>query len=644
MAHSRYADFHHAGSRGTQLPVNINRDLVFTGFAWVGFVAILSVVPWLFPPPADLPNTASMQGYNISLAYLLTMGWVLFSVLLFGIFGNPERSVAVPLSSRGPSASMRWAEVIVVACAVALFYWPAALARFGPHVEDTYFLAALWRMACGQVPYTDFEFLYGPAMIHIPGWWQRFAGFSMQSYYTVLMVLQVTLFIVIVCILQKFIPRFRTRLLAFLVLLPFFLDILFGLNWIAWRYFATVIVILMLAKYPRVHSAAFVAGLISGLAAAYSYEYGIAALLSGLAILITLLFQPKRLPVLINLLILIVASIVVWGLTVYALTGVNFSTYISSTLHIAKSASALGLGQFAFRWTLHSLALFFLLAAIAVMGGRSFRKLGRTSVYEGDLQLIGAAVFALVALKIAFQRADHLHLVVPFVPLILVLLLNRPRNLMVASPALKKAMVGAIVICSFAHTVGDIPLGRNVTFGVARGLLHEVTDRSVVGGFDSRQTGIHGERSEAKSRIVDIAARLNAPDLRDRPVMFYGGIWNLGAEVGVCPVGYSFYDILYSDERAPLVNTVLTTADLLIVMRERDYDRMFDGIAPDTTGKEAGIVKHVSRMIGSIHFTETRLETDIEYNLWKHHLGNELTRTHRIKERFAGVVLLEKNL
>jgi len=585
-----------------------------------------------------------MQGYNISLAYVLTVSWVLLCVLLFYLFGNSERPRTIPQASSGPGTTLRWTEVTVVACAIALFYWPAALARFGPHVEDTYFLAALWRMACGQVPYTDFEFLYGPAMIHIPGWWQRVAGFSMQSYYTILMLFQVSFFITLVSILQKFIPRFRTRLLVFLVLLPLFLDILFGLNWIAWRYFATVIVILVLAKYPRSHSAGLVAGVITGLAAAFSYEYGIAALLSGLAILITLMFQPKRLPVFANLLVLIVVSIVVWGMTVYAMTGASFSAYISSTLHIAESASALGLGQFAFRWTLHSLALFFLLAAIAVIGGRSLRQLGRTSVYEGDLQLIGAAVFALVALKIAFQRVDHLHLIVPFVPLILMLLFNRPRNLMVASPALKKAMLGAIVISSFAHAVGNIPLGRNVTFGVARGLLHEITDRPHVGELDSRRTAIHSERSEAKSRIIDIAARLNAPDLRDRPVLFYGGIWSLGAEAGVCPVGYSFYDILYSDERAPLADTVLATPDLLVVMRERDYDRMFDGMEPDKTGMQVSMLERVSRVVSSVHFTETQLETDIEYDLWKRHLGDQLTGTHRMKERFAGVVLLEKNL
>ena len=625
------------------MPGTLNKDLIFACLAWAGFVLILGIVPWLFAPESGLPNTASMQGYNIGLAYLLTAGWTLCIVLMFWIYGDIEHldTITSP-PSPGHTKKIKLAEVLIVGSAVTLFYWPAALARFGPHVEDSYFLATLWRMACGEIPYTDFEFLYGPAMIHLPGWWLTVTGFSMKSYYTVLMLLQVAFFVTLVFILQKYTARFWLRLLAFLVLLPFFLDILFGLNWIPWRHFSVVLVILVLARNPHARSAAVIAAIIAGLAAAYSYEYGIAALLSGLAILITLLFESNRLPIVLNMLLLPLVAIAVWALTTFAMTGFNFSAYISSTLHIAETASELGLGQFAFHWTIHSLALFFLLASLAVIGGRGLRHLGRVAVSEGDLHLIGAAVFALVSLKIAFQRVDHVHLIVPFIPLILMLALNQPRRLLVTSRALRNTMLSAIVIVSITHAIGNVPLGRLVTFGIARGLLHEATDRPVVGQIDSRYLAAHGERSESKSEIIDIAARLNAPDLRDKPVLFYGGIWSRGVEAGICPAGYSFYDLLYSDARKPLVNTARTTSDLIVVMRQRDYGRLFSGAEPNSPTRKPNILERAARITSSVHFTETRLETDIEYDMWKLQLGDELTRTYQFKERFADVVLLEQ--
>ena len=77
------------------MPGTLNKDLIFACLAWAGFVLILGIVPWFFAPESGLPNTASMQGYNIALAYLLTAGWTLCVALLFWILGNIEQHLSL---------------------------------------------------------------------------------------------------------------------------------------------------------------------------------------------------------------------------------------------------------------------------------------------------------------------------------------------------------------------------------------------------------------------------------------------------------------------------------------------------------------------------------------------------------------------
>ena len=289
-----------------------------------------------------------------------------------------------------------------------------------------------------------------------------------------------------------------------------------------------------------------------------------------------------------------------------------------------------------------SLSLFFILAGFTVMIGLSLKKVGRVPLSVGDLQLTGAGVFALVVLKIAFQRADHLHLIIPFIPLIVILLINQSRSGLTSSSLLRRCMLSAIVVVSLAHAVGQLPTGRWVLFGTVRGWLHEVSNRPVVGDVDSRLVGTVSERSEANANTLQLAARLNAADLRDKPVLFYGSIWDESFKGGVCPVGYSFYDILYSDDRKPLLDTIRSTPDLIVVMKGSDYDRLFLSADPVSNPRQAGMLKTIGRIVSSVHFTETLLENEIEYNLWKESLGDHLFSTYKLKERLNGTVLLER--
>lgn len=159
----------------------MSKTMAQIGLCWCGFVVLLGFVPWQFPPSPDLPNMASLLGYNVRLAYLLIVGWVLvFSLVVMAL--NYRTEMPGKHNTKPTEVSIRpiikWSERIIVAVGVTVAYWPASLSRYGPYLEDEYFLNVLWRMRCGELPYIDFEFLYGPLMIMPLGVWTAKFGYQ----------------------------------------------------------------------------------------------------------------------------------------------------------------------------------------------------------------------------------------------------------------------------------------------------------------------------------------------------------------------------------------------------------------------------------------------------------------------------------
>ena len=102
--------------------------------------------------------------------------------------------------------------------------------------------------------------------------------------------------------------------------------------------------------------------------------------------------------------------------------------------------------------------------------------------------------------------------------------------------------------------------------------------------------------------------------------MFYSGTWDRAMQIGVCPVGYSFYDILYSDELSPLAETAATTDDLIVVMKNQDYKLLISGSDLVLGDKALTGVRKLASWTSSVHFTQSRLEEQIEFTIWKKHL------------------------
>jgi len=623
---------------------------------WAGFLALLGLVPWLVPPDPGAPNVAAALGYNIGLAHVLVLGWSVVALAGAALAtraaaGPGAGPGAGPLAGAGPSPVRRWGERALVLVAVLALYWPPALARFGPHVEDSYFLTALWRMACGERPYADFEFLYGPLMIWPAHLWVAAAGTSMTAYYTVLAAAQAVVFLLVLALFQARIASGWRRLAAVVLILPFLADVLLGLNWIALRYLAVVPALLIVTRAPGSWRAALAAGAALGLAAGYSYEYGIAGLLAVLAAQVVALVdagpgragsgrsRPGRGAIALAAVLLVATAVAVWLALVGLTLGADLPRYLASVLTVARAATAQGLGQFAFYWSAHSVALFFLLAAVLAALGAGLRQLGQGRATAGDLMLGGAVVFALVTLKVALQRADYLHLAVPFVPLILIVLIDPPRRLTRLPGIVRTLTVAAIAVAAIGQAAGHLPIGRWVVASQVRGLWHEASGRPTAEPVAARRPGLMAGRSAVPPPVAALAARLADPDLAARPVIFYAGLWDLAPLVGVCPAGYAFYDILYSEAEAPLSGTA-DRAGLIVAIDAADHAGLVGGPAPVAAPPPRPLDRLVA-VLASNHRAQSDREIGYEQAMWKAALGDRLIRDFRVFDRVGDVLLME---
>jgi hypothetical protein len=610
-------------------------------------VGLLALVPRLLPPDPELPNVAARLGYSLDMVFPLILAWLTLTffasaLLLRGDAAATAGPVPPALAPSGPGPFRAWAERLAVALPVVLFGSPAGLARFGPHVEDTYFLAALWRMECGEVPYLDFEFLYGPLAIVPVHAWMQAAGFSMSSYYAFLVATQAAFWILLVAILQNRIPEPGRRLLALLILFPFLFDVLLGLNWIAWRYFAAPLAILFLAGGPRSLPRSLGAGALIGLGIATSWEYGVAGLVALVTMQALLLLEPGRAGVVLRTVAMVGTAAAVAAAVILLATNGDPGPWMASVATVAETALRLGLGQFAFGWTLHSLALFGILALFVVAAGAALRRLGREGLSAGDLELAGAGAFLVVALRIGLQRADYLHLAVPFVPLLLVLLAGRPARLIVLPPAARALALGLAGIAAAAHLIGHAPLAVNIAMGSLRGTVHSLQGRptaaeTLPAGF----RGTEAARSRAAPNVAALAERLSEPDLAGRPVLFYGSAWPLAVRTGTCPTGHAFYDLIYSDRQAPLAATVAATPDLLVVLTEDDRATLTPG-APTAPPAPLSGLRALAAWTSSVHFVQSPLESPIEQEMWSKALGQMLAADFRDRERVGNLVLMER--
>lgn len=615
---------------------------------WFGYVLALGVLPEMVPTDRTLPNVAARAGYHTGVAYVATLAWtgIVLTALAAarwrrgrGAAGqttaaSPQPDLAEPASRRG------WVVWAVAACAGLVVYWPPFLARYGHYIEDAYFLNILLRIECGQLPYRDFEFLYAPLMIYPAAGWMAIAGYSLQSYYWLLAVAQVTALLATVWLFERHVADPRRRYIGLLVFAPFVFDVLLGLNYTFWRALLPLFAITAVAARPADLKTGGLAGVLLALQLTYSYEYGLAGLAAVMGLLAVLFWERDRQVGFRQPLVVLTVALSAGALATWAVTGATMVDYLAATRHLLAEASREGLGNLPFHWTVNSLALFGLLSLAVSVIATSLPTLRRQPTNYGDRLLLGGLLFALASLRFALQRADVWHLSIPFTLLLLVALWQPTMRVMELGPVARRLAVALVVTASASRMFGVLPEWSHFGTGWAKGARDVLSGRPSAGSVDSRTVSVATELTRPDPDSTALAAALASPEWRARPVLLYGDNWWKGIYVGVCPAGYSAYKLMYTDSYRPLARLLDAHPDALVIMDANSFDGLL-GATATVAGDQLSPVKRAGLWLSSIHWAHKDAERDIRQQVWRRNVGEAIARTYRPVMRIGRQLILE---
>ncbi|MDH4351757.1 MAG: hypothetical protein OEW56_11475 [Gemmatimonadota bacterium] len=623
--------------------------------AFLGFLPVLTVLPYWFPVDPDIASAANAAGYNANAAFLLSFVWSAVVIVVVavvqggGYFGpDPIPQVSPPTLKAPWRTRGFWLGFGGVVLCVLLVYNPPFLSWRGPYIEDSFFLSNLHRMAAGQRPFLDFEFLYSPAMIYLPDAWNRLFGFSLVSYYSYLVLLEILAYTILLAVIFPSIRDWRPRLFAFALVAALILNVLLGPNQNGLRKLMPVVALLAAASSPTSARHVVGAAAILGFQFAYSHEYGIAAAaaLAGMYGYLALVQRRLR-PALMGL-ALLGGSLVVWAALSLLMLGPAFDDYIVQTLYLLDRFRR-GQSSFEFYFTANSLAAFLLLSMALVVTGRGLvRGFVTRDVTWTDLFFLGAVLYAMVALKSGLNRSDLWHLVPPFIPLVLAFLLPwTTRAFAVSQRALLWAK-GAIVLLAVTYTIGQAPMGSLLAESLLVGAQARLQGRDASLPTPLTTPGpvlrLHGPNPDLKSAAIVERLQQLAP--AGAPVLYYSDTWALDKMIGYPKTYFSNDDFLHSEERGIELRVMLEEQpETVVLMRRPVYERLY-GLA-DSTRFDDHLVKYrptltkrVSAVLSTVHYRGLAAEAAVKEARWTRTVGNYVREHYAIDSEFQGNVIL----
>jgi hypothetical protein len=624
--------------------------------ALVALGVALPTVPRLFPTDPSVLSVASEAGFSTVAAYRLALLWMAGVVAAGWLLARGDRAGAAagagnvaPVS--GPArGAWESAELAIVAALVLLAFWPPFLAVRAPYVEDSNFLVALQRMHQGQLPYRDFEYLYGPLMLAPAHWFLQLTGFSARHYYAWLAVLEVLVAVAVVRWAQRVVVGRLARLAVVAVLLALLMNPLLGLNYNGVRRMLPVAGLLVLClgrDDPRQRAGA---ALLVGLAIAYAHEQGLAALAAaGAVFALDLRDRPPAAwtPVVRQGMAFLAIAGAVWAVVAFATTGGAFPDYLREVRALVSRFSA-GEAGFPFAWTLNAAALFTLLAIAGIAVGRGLAT--RATPTAWDRYTLAAFVLAVIALKSGLTRADMFHLDAGALGLALVFLV--PRAAPRFGPDARAWRAGRVATVTVAATsaFGMLPTVSGVASGWlagARAAWHHTPSLQVP--FVPAAPALMLEHVEQDSATVALAAWLAAPARRNRPVLFYDRLWNVGLVIGVYKQDFLNDKFMYGAARGARERAFLDAhPDALVVIDRPSLERI-RGVRPPSSfdesehGQPASLVKAWAARVSSVHFDAVPVETRIHDVLWRRALGDDLRTRYDSTWGAGSVVVLERS-
>ena len=124
-------------------------------------------------------------------------------------------------------------------------------------------------------------------------------------------------------------------------------------------------------------------------------------------------------------------------------------------------------------------------------------------------------------------------------------------------------------------------------------------------------------------------------------MIFYDNRWSLGAQVGVCPSGYSFYKLMYSDALQPLQVFLQKNRTTFIVMDTEMYRHLFEGSELKQGKLNLSMTKNIASWAASIHYEQKTPQRKIRQQMWQKNLGDYLVAHYQVRKIFGENVILQ---
>jgi hypothetical protein len=638
-----------AGARGERREFALGLLFLLT------LLPALVVLPYYFPVNSDVASASMATGYNNRVAYSAAVAVALACAAAFAWVGRRgwiQITIPVPVAvrpSKLPSTGRCVLEIALVFAAFLALYFPLALARYGPYIEDSYALTAFYRMFTNQRPYLDFDFPYGPAMFYAGYGWLKAFGYSMRSYYTLIALAEAIQFGALVYVLQRLYPRFRDRLWVFTILAALLCNTLLSLNYNGMRKLFPVVIICMLAARPHSRRMVLAAGAVLGFLLAYSHEFAAATIVASATMYGLLFWQDRRGVNVAHLAVLWATAGAIWFVLAIALLRDAFPAYLRATVEEISRYNA-GEMAFAFYWTVNSVAVFALLLLACAVAGKGIARGIAGAPLPGDLLLAGGIAYALVALRSGLQRADMWHLDPPLIVLIIAFMMPWPRRLFPSSLAAGRLAVILIAVIAATYLLALMPTASFVFRGTAMGmrdLLSGVSDHRRA-PWPTRLISTDFERTEPDPDAVAAGSYLAAPERRQLPVFYYGRAWSHDKRIGAPKLTYATDDFFLQEKWGDRYRQEIErTSGALIVMETREYERLYGLV--DLTGEIGApdyyrptFMKRLAGWLSTTHYKNTPIELQVKEDRWRKSIGYYVREEFVPAAHFGFFTVLER--
>ncbi len=557
-------------------------------------------------------------------------------------------NAAVPREARRAT----WAAALAVAAVVVLLYFPPFLARYAAYGEEDYFLSALQRIAVGQRPYVDFEFLYGPLLIFPLAWWVDAFGFSLQSYYWFLALVDGATYAIGFVVLSRLVPDRRRFVVFGLMVVLLFNDNL-GIAGLTVRRLLPVVALFWYALRGSTWPGRVAVAALVGLQTLISVEYAAACLIGLGALGLVESVAARRARELALAIATGGLGLAIAGCLAVLIMGSDVFDWLAATWRLVTLRAG-GEAAFRFQWSVNAIAVFMLLFLAGSRVGAGLRGIRTSGLTPGDRFLVAGLGYALIALKSGLARSDMYHLVPPVLGLVLAYTVPVPFAVFRSTATQRRLAFAAIALIAVTYGPGMAGTGRLWAQGLVLGARDVLTGRPPggVAPDPARTVTIGRERAAFNPAAIALGEYLAEPERGDAPVVFYERTWGLDKVVGVAkPIGvYAIDDYLASDAAGDSIRAFLEARPkALVVIHQTSWDYLLDpaSAAPYGSmfwfGPTRGRLARFLERWSSSHFgTSVVEERVLKRNRWARTVGEFVKASYAPAATFGVWIVLAR--